>query len=175
MDTFCIEKIVRKASLKTKFMGCFASDTLIVPTEYPSFLITNTDCNHMNGTHWVCIYFPRFNSVEYFCSLGVPFYSYPLICNYIRNIVGFDNVYFNLKHIQSELSNTCGFHAIAFAIKRDLGISFNNIINNFTLNECLNDLIVVDYMLPLTKNMKCVNLDTIIGQCCKPGYKFCIA
>ena len=174
MDTKCILEIVKQADIKAKFIGCFAADMLEVPTEYPSFLITNTDCKHMKGTHWVCIYFPKFNTIEYFYSLGVPFYTYPLFTNYIRNVVGFDNIFFNLRHLQYERSNTCGLHAIGFAILRDSGVSFNQIINNYTSNDCLNDLLTIDFMLPYIKNNACVDVTNIMGQCCKPGNKFCI-
>ena len=49
-------------------MGVFAADTLKTFPTYPYCLVVNSDKQSQRGTHWMAIYVPQSNHIEYFDS-----------------------------------------------------------------------------------------------------------
>lgn len=136
MDTNKIYSLLKKRCGKT-FVGVFASDRLpgSLPPRRPLILVANTDPHTKNGEHWVCLYID--NHGEYFDSFGeMPseiFHRYmdKFCSTWLKNSV----------KIQSVLSAMCGHHVVTYALMKMLGHSLHEIINMYTDDTAVNDMI----------------------------------
>jgi len=114
MDNVTITKILSRHSKTAKcFLGCYPSDSIPDSDVYPFAAIINTDKTGYPGKHWVAIYVPNKNTIEYFDSFG----ELPN-ANIGRYLLKFENIHMNKSIIQSLLSNVCGNYCIYFVIKR---------------------------------------------------------
>lgn len=121
------------------FIGVYARDTLPakLPPKRPILLVCNTDPHYKAGEHWICMYFDETGTAEYFCSLGQE--PMPIFERYLtKNSKLF--VWNDIK-LQSIVSAYCGNYAVFYAIFKNKGYSMEDIINCFTTDTTLNDII----------------------------------
>ncbi len=139
---------------KFKFLGCFAADQLpdVELRQIPVCFIANVEASNESGSHWVAFIIPKDGYCEYFCSLGISFYHWPLFTTYIRNSMCFESTLMNRKQIQSSNSNLCALYCIEFLIQRDRGLSFATILNKYSTHNLLcNDLQTLNFFRDFKK------------------------
>src|SRR5260221_11536150 len=147
MEDSCVIDFIERTNLVDLFIGVFPADKLPQEIEkYPCCFIFNTDIALRDGSHWVAIYLKDNKSIEVFGSWGLSIYYFPLLYNYINYELDIRYCTMNLNAIQKSDSKICGLYCIYFLIKRCNGKSFEEIINKFTKNKCLNDIIVCNYV-----------------------------
>lgn len=128
--------------LKTvkEYKGCFASNNIPKYTEYPHCMVANTDKLGAYGTHWVCMYVPRENSVEYFDSYAQEPNQY--IAKYLKP---FRRVVYSIKELQDLFTDVCGEFCIYFLINRSRNKSFRE-IESYLYKRQDNDEFVDNYV-----------------------------
>lgn len=77
----------------------------------PRSFIINLDESYKPGSHWVAVYFPINGPAYYFDSYG----RYPpdRIINFMERNSKYGWIY-NIKKLQGDLSQLCGYYCIAF-------------------------------------------------------------
>ncbi len=138
------------------FLGCFSADQLpeidTINAKLPVCFIANVEPANQGGSHWVAFVIPKEGFCEYFCSLGISFYHWPLFTDYIRNSMCFESILMNRKQIQSSNSNICALYCIEFLVQRDRGLSFTTILNKYSKTNLLcNDLQTISYFKEFKK------------------------
>jgi len=104
--------------------------------------IVNSQSSNEKGLHWVSFYKQPGKPIEYFDSLGLS------LDNYGKEFVNFATkfgsiVYVNDTQYQSNNSSCCGHFCIYFLIKRDLNVSYAEILSKFSsVNLLENEKIV---------------------------------
>ena len=141
MDNSQIDYILN-ASLKntgTLYLGTYAADQVPARSPfYPCCLITNTDPSDLPGMHWVAIYYPNPNEIEFFDSCGNP----PTAFNFtIRNTF----VRYNPYEIQSLDSTSCGHYCIYFLYERSHKKSFLSIVTHLFSIKHKSDHVVTSF------------------------------
>ena len=128
MDNIQILKILKKHHKTFKcFIGCVPSDAIPVSDHYPYGVVVNTDDSTKPGRHWVAIFVPNSQTVEYFDSFAmVPNQN---ISKYLSK---FKYKYENKKELQSILADTCGEFSIYYIVKRCSGHTFEAILNELS-------------------------------------------
>lgn len=126
------------------FGGMFSIDQLTFPLpNRNAFFICNTDVYKNKGKHWVVIYFNKNDKfIEYFDSLG----KKPS-----KEFINFMSqsgkpILYNVKRIQSSISDACGFFCLYFIHLRCRHINFYSIVNNFSSNLKQNEKYAIDYV-----------------------------
>ena len=133
MNTKEIEGVLRRAHIKD-FDGVFSADTL--PSQ-PHLLVVNTDDSHKPGRHWVCMWVND-GCGEYFDSFGQPPSK-----NFERYLNRHCSSWiFNRKQLQSVVSRFCGHYCIYYCMLRSTGVDMPKIVNSFTTDTGLNDVLV---------------------------------
>ena len=128
-----------------KFMGVFAADTLKTFSTHPYCLVVNSDKQSQRGTHWMAIYVPQSNYIEYFDSLADEIPN-----EQIKQFLDkFDHVKMNHRKIQSSFDTSCGAHVIYFIIHRCAGRSFDSITRGLHEKFPFSDYIVKAFVLKL--------------------------
>ena len=137
MNTDEIEFALRNKCLE-QFLGVFAADKLPsqLPASRPLLMVCNTDTSDKEGRHWICI---RIDAVgEYFDSLGG---DVPLV--FKRYLNRFCTSWqTNVKQLQSAVSYYCGHYCIFYCLYRSIGYSLQDILDVFSTDTGLNDVIV---------------------------------
>lgn len=139
MDTNKLFGLLRNRC-KELFIGVFPSNRLPpkLPTKRPLLLICNTDPHNKPGQHWVAIYIGNNGTGEYFDSLAMP----PLK-PFVKFLTRFCNEWTtNDKQLQSVISRFCGHYCVFYSLFKRLGYSMADILNCFTSDTGLNDLMV---------------------------------
>lgn len=138
MNSLELTKLMqRNEHTKKYFMGCFPSDKIpLIKVKYPHCMIVNTDDSESSGTHWIGIFIPRKNVIEYYDSFGEWPPSSINISEYLKS---FSTVSYNTISLQSPLSGSCGKHVLYFLFKRCNNIAFQRIIRNLQEHICAND------------------------------------
>jgi hypothetical protein len=98
--------------------------------------VINTDDSHLPGTHWVAVYFPQVNCVEYFDSYGLPPLEDDIIDFMRRNA---QTTQFNNVKLQSNDSMVCGQYCVYFLHHRSLGHSLEHLVTYFDRDSSRND------------------------------------
>jgi hypothetical protein len=107
-------------------------------------MCVNTDESYSPGEHWIGIFIPSHEHVEYYDSLGV-WPPVPAIAKYLSN---FANIHYNYDiPIQSPLESTCGLHVIYFLHRRCSGVSMKEIIKELSQMSKNPDVHVRNYIL----------------------------
>ena len=118
---------ILRGALGSKFKGVYAADaTLPQATSYPYGFVVNTDPSSKPGKHWQAIWCVNNAEAEFFDSFGDPTMR-DNIKNYLSK---YKKIEKNLKKIQKNYETSCGPHVVYFLLKRNLGVSFRNIINS---------------------------------------------
>lgn len=149
MNTYDIQKILeRNATTAPYFIGCYASNR--IPQKagwFPHCMVVNVDPDWLQGSHWIAIYCPAPERVEYYDPLG----NWPPPEGPIRHYLQtFEHVRFNDVQLQSPYSSTCGKHAIYFLHYRCAGHSMLEIVRNLLLQKmrinCSPDRVVCSFL-----------------------------
>ena len=123
-----------------KLLGIFPADKLprIIPVRRPLLIICNTDPHYKPGEHWIAIYLDANGAGEYFDSFGRP----PL--HIFRDFLDqhCTTWIFNNEQLQSVISTLCGHYCIFYCLYKTLRYSMTEIVNCFSSDTALNDLIV---------------------------------
>ena len=141
MNTLQIERILQRNHwTRAKFKGVYAADKLmpLLSLHSPPYCcVVNSDKEGEPGTHWLAIYVPSKDSVEYYDSFAKP-------PNYMINkfIDTFKHKKTNSRVVQSTFDTSCGSHVIYFLVHRCRGESFDKIIHRLTENAPFSDSIV---------------------------------
>ena len=120
-----LEKWIDHMGIKN-FGGIYAKDKITTDMIKPKhFYIINLDnfYSPCNGTHWVTFYYYR-NSIEYFDSYGL---KPPQIISENYKYI------YNSSQLQSYSSKACGYYCLYFIYHRFHGMSFYQIIKQFSL------------------------------------------
>jgi len=132
MNTEEIDRILRR--YVRDFDGVFSADTL---PEKPGLLVCNTDASDKPGQHWICMHFENGRG-EYFDSFGRrPTANFERYLN--RHCSSWT---FNRRQLQSVISKFCGHYCIYYCMLRSRGIDMPKIVNSFTADTGLNDVLV---------------------------------
>ena len=134
-----------------KFMGVFAADTLKTFSNYPYCLVVNSDKQTQRGTHWMAMYVPKSNHIEYFDSLAEK--PNEQIKQFLDK---FSHVKMNHKKIQSSFDTSCGAHVIYFIIHRCSGRSFDSIVQGLHKKFPFSDYIVKSFVFKLVTMKKTI-------------------
>ena len=132
MNTEEIDRILRYRV--RDFDGVFSVDTL---PDKPRLLVCNTDASDKPGRHWICMHFEAGRG-EYFDSFGRrPTENFERYLN--RHCSSWT---FNRRQLQSVISKFCGHYCIYYCMLRSRGIDMPKIVNSFTTDTGLNDVLV---------------------------------
>ena len=123
------------------FVGVFSSNKIPVIAQYPTALVANTDPSHEPGSHWVAILFLNPFETEYFCSYGQKPKS-PGLKKVLKGL----KVKYNEKRLQGDYSSVCGQYSIYFLIKRNQGLTMEEIADQFSKNLFENDKLIKCYV-----------------------------
>ena len=105
------------------------------------FVVANTDPSHQPGSHWVCIYVPTRAPAEYFDSTGHP--PPPVFEDYLtRRSSKYKR---NFVRVQDYGTDTCGEFCVYYVDRRRRGWSFQKIMDSFTQDLTLNEMLVSFY------------------------------
>lgn len=128
MDTLTLEAVLRRDPFASKkFLGCFPSDELPVPTRIPSTccFIVNLDKGNQPGSHWFSV-FVRPRVIYVFDSFGL----YPKVIRGWCSAARRDVCYNSTAH-QSLDEVTCGGYSVYSLCELARGRSFSAVINKF--------------------------------------------
>ena len=141
-------EILQLMSHSHHFIGCFAENEVrsLVITNFPSYMIVNTDNSNLPGSHWIGILIDRQN-VEIFDSSGFNLFHLRRIpCNllsFIHRIT--ESRHLVISHqLQAKSSTLCGFYALFFIICRQ-HFFFSEILSFFTDNLTKNDRRLINF------------------------------
>ena len=130
-------------------VGIFPADKLPrrLPTKRPLLFVCNTDPHYKPGEHWIAIYLAADSAGEYFDSFGQqpPPIFYDFMDKHCTNWT------INSEQLQSVLSRFCGHYCVFYSLFKKLDYSLSSIVNCFTDDTSLNDVIVHDFVC---KNLK---------------------
>jgi len=141
MNTEEIENALKRKCVKD-FDGVFSADTL--PAK-PRLLVVNTDPALSPGRHWVCMYVDNGRG-EYFDSFGQP-----PTANFERYLNRHCTSWtFNNKQLQSVISRFCGHYCIYYCVLKSRGVDMPKIVNSFTDDTALNDVLVHRFVCRVT-------------------------
>lgn len=144
MDTFQLRFMLMKF-IKNTFIGVCASDELALFDKDEFAIISNVSKSNSPGTHWVCFFKSKqMNGVDFFDSSGNNVFIYN---NYIKKFVRkFTGVKQCKTRLQPLHSNACGLYSLFFLVHRSKGISYESIIQMFSIRKLSeNDKIVKKY------------------------------
>ena len=97
----------------------------------------NTDASDKPGQHWICMHFEDGRG-EYFDSFGRrPTANFERYLN--RHCSSWT---FNRRQLQSVSSKFCGHYCIYYCMLTSRGIDIPKIVNSFTADTGLNDVLV---------------------------------
>ena len=136
MNTEEIDRILRYRV--RDFDGVFSVDTL--PDE-PRLLVCNTVASNKPDRHWICMHFEAGRG-EYFDSFGRR-----SAANFERYLnIHCSSCMFNRRQLQSVISKFCGHYCIYYCMLRSRGIDMPKIVNSFTTDTGLNDVLVYEFV-----------------------------
>jgi hypothetical protein len=146
------------------FTGIFARDTLPSTdtiTNFPSYLIVNTDLSSGVGIHWVALYYITSTEIEGFDSYGLnpSMYGINVTCTLT-----------NSKRLQGEKSTVCGQYCAFYLYYRLRGYSLQNIISSFSIRDFMyNDRQVAKFIRNhfniCNKLSRCTGEHSCISRC----------
>ena len=149
MDSQQLRRCIAEDPLTRYYTGgVLASDELpseLQPLRKRIFII-NTEPASQPGAHWLAVYLPPNQPLEFFDAMGdVPPQS---VIQFLRtqdqNSTGY---YYQTLPLQSENAVTCGHFCLYYLVHRVRGLSMSTIIQDFTTTDyMLNEQKVVDFV-----------------------------
>ena len=133
---------------KSFVTGVYASDQLNFIKSPQFAVVFNNESSKFGGMHWLAMWKSKdTNVIQFFDSFAMPldFYA-PSIADFIRKNSG--AVVSSCQQIQSDFSEVCGQFCIYFLAKRISGMSFEEILGEFTTFDLRkNDTKVMNFAL----------------------------
>lgn len=114
----------------------------------PVSMVVNTDRAREEGTHWVAMYLPSYDTVYYWDSLAIDPPPSQGICNFLNN---FDHIVKNKEQFQGWASDLCGHYCIVFCYFMSLGLSFDQFIALLYNHKPNTDLFVSEFVNKIVK------------------------
>lgn len=121
------------------FKGVFACDTLPRNFSLPAAFIINLSKHDSVGSHWVGLFINNDKIAEYFDSFAFPPIQDDIVKFIRKNSIKLN---YNKKQIQHLSSVKCGKYVILFILSKMLNKNFNEIINRFSSNLTVNELVI---------------------------------
>lgn len=124
------------------FVGVFAKDRLPaqLPPRRPLLLICNTDTHDRSGEHWIAMYIGH--NGEYFDS-----FAQDVPVTFARYMNKYCSTWkCNEQKLQSVISSFCGHYCVFYCLFKYLGYDMNSILNCFSDDTALNDLLVHNFV-----------------------------
>lgn len=145
MNTLEINKVLATNTVTSQaYIGCFPADQ--IPTSahrYPHCMVVNMDPSGFRGSHWVSLYSPSPNQMEYYDPLGI----WPPPSPYLtKHLSGYAHLKYNTLPLQSSHSRACGRHAIFFLYSRCSDVPFEKIVNLLQSAKTSPDIIVNQFI-----------------------------
>ena len=131
------------------FYGVFAVNNLpsVLPARRPLIYVCNTDPIGKPGQHWIVICLNSNSTGDYFDSFGrKPLMAFENFLN--RNCVSWT---FNPKQLQSAASRFCGHYCVFYCLYRSIKFKPTTIVNWFSNDTGLNDVLVHAFVCKLLK------------------------
>lgn len=152
LTTIDIRNLIEPFQINGIFKGVYPCDLLPKRFSLPAAFIINLSSHKTRGSHWVALYIDRKRVAHYFDSFGFSPQQ--------NNIVTFINkhskkMHFNKRQIQHVVSNKCGKFSILFILSKLFNKCFEEIINKFSPNLGVNDIVIENmfkYFNQLRKN-----------------------
>lgn len=125
---------------------CCADELPATIRKRPRTFVANTDPCDRGGRHWVVFHFPETGHEEFFDSLGeTPDRYHERFRNML--IANGPRYLYTPDRIQPEDSDTCGLYCIHFVRARYRGISFEDILKDFSTRKLEeNDRKVIEFI-----------------------------
>lgn len=142
MNSISIQEFVKPFQRGGIFKGVFACDRLPDAIVLPAVLIINLSPSTQPGSHWVSLHIDSKGHAFYFDSFGMP----PANLDILRFIrLHSKSLIFSKKQLQHLSSIKCGRFACVFAISALRGNNFKHVLDKFSDNLKVND-IVIEYL-----------------------------
>ena len=135
MNTIQLDMIMNLDKFsKNKYIGTFAFDKLPKKIKYPSCFIINNQPSHMDGEHWIAVYFSKNKSCHFFDSYG----NHPKyfdLNNYLKKFC--NKIFYNKKQLQTNKSVYCGIYCILYLLFKCRGYSLKKFLKNFNSQKIM--------------------------------------
>ena len=136
-----VKKVMEYPVARHYFKGVYSSDVL--PHFKPPFsIIANVDDQYSPGSHWLSIMVNNDNIVEFADSFGRRPDNDMFPVSFANYIAKYKLCYYNSVMIEGLFDHDCGEISIYFVILRAMGISFQCIVDSFSVNFDNNNTIV---------------------------------
>lgn len=139
LSTLDIIDLIEPFKTSSIFKGVFPCDELPKYFTLPATFVINLSKHNSRGTHWVGLYISSEKIAEYFDSFGLPPTQVDIIKFIERNSRHF---FYNKKQIQHLASIKCGKYVILFILCKIFDKNFNEIIDRFSNNLQVNEIII---------------------------------
>ena len=143
MDTTELFRLLAKRC-QGLLVGIFPADKLPrrLPAKRPLLFVCNTDPHNKPGEHWIAMYLDKEGNREFFDSFGRS--PLPLFHDFMdKHCIKWT---FNAEQLQSVISRFCGHYCVFYCLFKKLHYSMNAIVNCFSNDTSLNDVIVHDFV-----------------------------
>ena len=128
------------------YLNCFLKTFQVVPSdklvksEYPLYIIVNSDPSLKPGKHWLAFYQASQESpLVFFDSYGK---GYEFWSPHFKNFVGQTPIVENTRRLQSFNTNVCGAYCLYFLYQMYKTSCLAKIYNQFTFDTVQNDRFV---------------------------------
>ena len=128
--------MLRDEYIRQFYGGVIAIDQLPLFVCKPKVFIVNSDPISLPGTHWYAIYMDKIN--EHFDSAGFK----PSETMEVYLIAKGPKYRYNSKRVQAFYSKSCGLFCLFYCYFRCRGFTFSQIMNMFSDNLKLNEILV---------------------------------
>lgn len=147
MFTDDLEHIIAHDDVMSKVvLGVYAADMLPISNSVKNVgLIANIDESSSPGQHWIVLFIPHRGMPEFFDPLGYkPSFYLPHFENFLVNRG--PRYKYNTQKIQSDDSSNCGLFCIYFLYLRSRDVTFQNILNTFSIHNNENDNKIITFL-----------------------------
>ena len=148
MDTGDLLRAVKEDPIVSETFGSILPRDKL-PTgklrDFPRSYIVNTDSSQGPGKHWVAFYFENERSAEFFDSYG---YKPLQLATEFETFLSRNAEHWihNEKRLQGDFSTVCGQFCLLFLYHRCRGISMTDIIQMFSKDTDVNDVLVNEFV-----------------------------
>ena len=128
---------------KRYFKGVYSSNNMPISETLYCFIV-NTDPSDQPGDHWLAFWVNE-KSVEFFDTYGRTSWNQMFSSSFSKFIDGRTCVY-NTVVLEGIFSKTCGQFSIYYTCLRCLGVTYDDILNSFSVNVIVNDKLVTNFL-----------------------------
>lgn len=153
LTTLDIKLMIEPFQQNGIFKGVFPCDGLPEKFSLPAGFVINLSDHNSRGSHWVGLFIDRKRTADYFDSFGFP----PKQREIIRFIKKHSKrLNHNKKQIQHIISNKCGKFVILFILCKIFNKSVNQVIDKFSSNMSVNDILIENLYAYFTQLRKSI-------------------